>query len=403
MMQQRIYLRVRFPHPADKVFGYLADHEGLSRWLGVDRVELRHHTPRGGAGTVRRVFLTLPGGVSTHLDEVIERFEPPRRISYRGKPGLLLSRYEADLRFPGTLDGCYLEWTIRLATRLPGGAPALALLLHRTFREGLRRLEALLGPGPGVPRGGSICRAGGQVPGPGMLPEDEELYPRLLAAAQQANVEQARRALELCAGGPVADTRYWFFRALSLATSFLLDRVQSGCFQHPCWVLRLICAAHRYLERSIAVSETPGGEPEAHWQSWLRATEHASRWWSTPVQGAIHAIAKGSFLHVSEDFPRALAEVYTRHYLGLPGVSYDTFLDDWRAMAPAYDQVWTLIRPELQLLLTWKEQLEAALLPSREKELLSEDYLLGLPRERQQAWQRGQRLLTLVGVLRETG
>ncbi len=69
-------------------------------------------------------------------------------------------------------------------------------------------------------------------------------------------------------------------------------------------------------------------------------------------------------------------------------------------MAPAYDQVWQLIRPELQVLLTPRENLEASLLPSREKDLLSEAYLLGLPRERQLAWQRGQRLLLLVGALK---
>jgi len=399
MPQQRLHLRLRLPHPPERVFAHFADHEGLARWLGVDRVELLRAVPDGGAGTVRRVHLHLPGGLPTSLEETIERAEPPRRLVYRGKPGLLLNRYQGDLRFPVTPDGCSVEWTIHLATRLPGADQALALHLTRLFWEGLRRLESLLGPGPGVPRTGRLVRAGGSGDIPCCEAAEEEVYGRLLREAQQTGVEQTRRALALSATGEIHDARYWFLRASSLATTFLLDRVQSGCFLHPCWVLRLLVTAHRYMERSLVAAATPGGTPEGHWRSWLRATANASSWWPTPIQGAVHSIAKGTNLHVAEDYPRALAELFARTRHLRCAIRWTSYLDDWRAMAPAYDQAWALIRPELRLLLTPREQLATTLGTSQENDLLLERLLLGLPRERELAWERGLRLITLLHTL----
>ena len=401
MSEQRIYLRVRFPHPPARIFHYLADHEGLPGWLGVDRVEMRHVRNQGGAGTVRRVYFKLPGGIPTHLDETILRFDPPRRMAYRASPSLLFRRYEAELRFPQTHDGCFLEWTIRLATWLPGLGQIAALQLEQRFREGLHRLEARLGPGPGKLREGSLCRRGGSDPGPASGPEDEVSYSKLLIRAQEAAAVQAGHALALCTEGQVQDTRYWFLRVASLATAYTLDRVQSGSFQYPCWVLRLIIAAHRYMERNLIAAQTPGGIPETHWESWLRATDNAERWWPNRIRAAAHSVAKGTYIHISEDYTRALGEVFVRHYRSRPGLSYDTFLDDWRAMLPVHDQAWVLVRPEFELLPGPAEQLHAALRPLRARNLLLQDPLLGLQRQRQRAWERGKRLLTFIGSLEQ--
>lgn len=394
MSEQRIHLRVRLPHSPSTVFAALAHHEGLVNWVGAHKVEVRERTSDGGVGTVRRVHFALPGGVKTRLDERIERFEPPHRLGYRARPGLLFRRYEAEMRVPATPDGCMLEWTIRLRTWLPGTGPAVALQFERALRAGLRRLEAMLGPGPGVPRTGPLLRALDAEPEGG--PAAAVTYRELVAACQQAQAELTARALRLGADGSAEDTRYWLLRVLALATAHTLDRVEAGCFRFPCWVLRVSVATLRHLQRNLQQADRPDGTPESHWQSWLRATANASRWWATDVRAAAHSLTKGTYNHFLEDSPRALAEVFAQHYRRPGGPPYSAFADDWRAMLPAYDQAWALVRPEFQLLISPLEQLHGLLSSERAKELLLQDPLVGVQVLRDRAWHRGSRLLALI-------
>ncbi len=391
--EQRLFLRVRFPHPPRVVFERVWDPGMLQQWLDLASVKA---VRKEGRLVARRVGIDLPGGLSTTIEERIVDLDPPSRLSYVARKNLLFKAYAGDVRLPTTLDGCLLEWTIRLDTWLPGMASVAKVEVERLFRRGLRRLEVILGPTHEQARSGEVMRIPGDTSSPASTPEDEAEYPGLLAEAQRIQEAQYRRALALVEDGEVKDTRYWFLYLDSLAMAYLLDRVQTGCFAHPCWVLRVAIAAHRYMEASLVAAETSRGRPESHWQSWLRATANASRWWSSPARAAAHSVAKGTYLYISEDYPRALAEVFTRHYLGRATVTYDTFLPDWRAMVPAYDQAWNLVRPSLDLLLG---PMEHTKLGWHRKHVVFQDPLTGLQRQLQRAWERGERLLTLVETL----
>ncbi len=397
MAEQRFHLRVRLPHAPTAVFAVLADHEGLVDWVGAHRVDLRERTSDGGVGTVRRVHFALPGGLKSRLDERIVLFEPPHRIRYEASASLLFRRYRAEMRLRPAPDGCTFEWTVRLRTWLPGTAPAMALQWERALRAGLRRLEAHLGPGPGVWRRGPLVRALDATPDDG--PDAEAAYRELLASCQRAQADLTGRALRLGADGVARDTRYWLLRVLALATAHTLDRVEAGCFRYPCWVLRVTLASLRYLERNLEEADRPDGSPESHWQSWLRATANAARWWNTDVRAAAHSLTKGTYNHFLDDYPRALAEVYTQQYRRPRARDYDAFADDWRAMLPAYDQAWALVRPEFQLLISPLEQVHGLLSSERAKELLLQDPLVGVQVLRERAWHRGRRMVALLDDL----
>ncbi len=399
MAEQRIFVRARVPHPPERVFERLVDHEALPEWLGVDRVTLRRRGERGGLGTVRRVHVRLPGGLTGRVDERVLRCDAPRHLQYRAESSLVFRSYEGDIRLPPAPDGCFVEWTVRLRAWLPLSQRWTALQVERALRDGLRRLEARLGPGPGQPRELTLYRAGGALLG-AQHGCEERGYAELLRAAEEAQAQQYARALALGASGSVQDTRYWLLLTLALATAHTLDRVQAGTFQDPCWVLRVVLAAHRYLEDNLSAADDPQREAESHWQSWLRATANARRWWSTEVRGAAHSVAKGTHAHFLEDYPRALAEVYARHYRSL-GVDWESFHADWRSMLPAYDQAWALVRPELELMLQEAEPLVGRLATARAPELLLQEPMVGVQMQRERAWERGRRLLTLLRSLED--
>ncbi|HBQ18278.1 MAG TPA: hypothetical protein DEF51_46505 [Myxococcales bacterium] len=138
--QAHILLEESFGVPPEVLFAALADHEGMSAWMGA-RVRVVAGPADGGVGTLRRVHAR---GLS--FDEEVTYFDPPRRMVYRIVRGVPLVRFHRGeiLVEPWGETGSRLTWDILLDARLPGVARAIAAGLEPQLRAGLSNLRAQL-------------------------------------------------------------------------------------------------------------------------------------------------------------------------------------------------------------------------------------------------------------------
>ena len=135
---------VRIAAPIERVFALISDHEGMSRWPGVQSSRLiTEGTPRNGLGAVRRI---RAAGLS--LDEAVVGWEPPRLLEYRIIRGLPVEHLGRVLLRP--LDGdVELTWDVRMESRVPLLARVVAFALGRGLVRALehvrRQCEAPVG------------------------------------------------------------------------------------------------------------------------------------------------------------------------------------------------------------------------------------------------------------------
>lgn len=140
MRQARATLVESFAVPPERLWSALADHEGMSEWMGA-RVTLVAGPKDGGVGALRRVRVR-----GLEFDEKVTYADPPRRMVYRivrGLPGVRFHRGEV-LVEPWGKTGARLTWDILVDSPLPGVAHAIVAVLRPALRAALARLRAKL-------------------------------------------------------------------------------------------------------------------------------------------------------------------------------------------------------------------------------------------------------------------
>jgi hypothetical protein len=143
--QERLVLEQEVAASPERLWAAIVDHEGMSRWLDA-RVSVVARREGTGVGTVRRIRAR---GIV--IDEEVVYADAPAE----GRPGRLVYRIVrgAPVRFhrgemlveplPGGRSR--LRWDIVLASGIPGVARLGVLALGPALRDGLRKLDGLLG------------------------------------------------------------------------------------------------------------------------------------------------------------------------------------------------------------------------------------------------------------------
>ncbi len=138
MTQETIHFLGRFDVAPDTLWSIVADHEGMSRWVGA-QVSVIADPGDGGVGTVRRI---RRGGL--RLDEEVTYCDPPRRMVYRLIRGLPLSYHQGELLVEPWDGGSQLSWRITVASPIPGFATSVARVARRGINDALKRLHTQL-------------------------------------------------------------------------------------------------------------------------------------------------------------------------------------------------------------------------------------------------------------------
>ncbi len=376
------------PAPAAAVWPFITEPERMNRW-SLARVEALALGDGGLPGTVGalRSVTVRAAGRSFVLREVVEEALPPERFVYRVIEGPGVREHRGVMTLAPAPEGARLRWEVTFEMALPGAATATRLLLERQLGASLRHLARVVVGAPEVP--GPAC--------PGL--DEADALPALMAAAEAIHAEQAGLADELERGD---DPKRWFTRVYELVTAQQLAAVRAGAIRHPGWVLRLIPRFHDYyvvnLRRAMAREPAhPAGEPwpEAHWRRAFRAMETGDGRHRDPAFVLFYGLLQGVRAHIEEDLPRALAEVWTRHYAGR--CDYARFRADYLSMTTIFRRAAAglterIPREHLPRYYRWL----GPLLPQEVKDLVQKIRFYDVARERLRAFERGERLARLM-------
>lgn len=127
-----------YRQPVEAVFAQLADHNNLTRVLGipVKRV-VDGRNDVNGVGSVRKMGL---GPLA--VEEMVTAVEPNKSIDYRiSKGGAPLKNHRGGLTFTSTPGGSRVEWTITFDSSLPIAGAVVKQVLTQGLRLGLKRIK----------------------------------------------------------------------------------------------------------------------------------------------------------------------------------------------------------------------------------------------------------------------
>lgn len=356
---------------------FIADPELMNRWsrAPIRSVALGDGGHPGGIGAMRVVTVRALGR-RVHLEEVIERSEPPRRIVYRVIGGAPLRRHRGEITLEDEGRGSRLRWQVDYESPLSGIDHGMRLILDRQLRESLAKLA-------GVVRG--------KTSHPLPLASDlREASAATLWDRCEAILEEQRKLAESLERAD--DPKRWFTRVYAFVTEEQLALCRSGDIAHVPWVLRIIPRFHDYYVGNLRRWQGTGtGPAEAHWRSAFRAMEHGSRWFKDPLAAFSYGLAKGVQAHIEEDLPRALADVFVENYAGV--CDYARFRADYLIMSDVFR------RSSARLLETMPSnhfprlaRLLLPLMPQEGQDLVIHRRFYDIPRQRRRAFDRGERL-----------
>jgi len=127
---------VEIAAPVEAVFEQLTDHEAMSDWPGISRVELvEEGRPRNGLGAVREI-----NARGFKMQEKVVNWDPPHRLAYTICKGLPVDHLGVVVLTPQG-DGTKLTWEITIENPWPLFARALGAALKRTLPGGIAHLK----------------------------------------------------------------------------------------------------------------------------------------------------------------------------------------------------------------------------------------------------------------------
>lgn len=256
------------------------------------------------------------------------------------------------------------------------------------------------------------------------VPEHEQEFTTLYAAAVDVLSRQRVRAEAMAPGGSVTDFRYWFAKVYSFVTEMELDYIRDRAYYYPSYVLRSLLYFEKiYADNFVAFSS--GARVEDHWraafermarnrrlaqQAWRLATDpellgpigepgatgargglalNAAR---TAVQTSADSLVAGMQAHIRFDLPRAENWVFTTYYAGLPGVRMADFRADFFNMSGVFDEAGRRMNADMSA----KLHLPVHLVPQMLQDFGMRHFFdADMPTERLDTWRRAEELLPL--------
>lgn len=372
--------------PPALAFALVSEPDRMNRWseARVERVLLGDGAHPGGTGAIRRVRPRIAGR-EVVLEEVIERSEPPGLFAYRVLAGGAVEQHRGTITIVPGPRGSSLRWRVEAKLAL---AP-MEWAAKAAIRPSLERsLDAM-------------ARVALEID-----PREPLALPPLRALDEVDEARQVRPAAERCLERQQAyadrllgrgDDRGWFARVYQHVTQGQLDACAAGVFDHPAWVLRLVCAfdalweenlAHRLGERS--------GDVEPHWARAHRAAERAARHDATTYLRAMRSIRAGMRAHIEDDLPRAIAKVHLTSYAGRADVA--RFRADYLRMSDLFvnaaDQIAEVL-PRAEW--PWDARALDAITPARWKRELIDRRFYPIASKRREAFERAVGLVRVLG------
>ncbi len=139
MRAKQVHVTHDFAKPPDRVFAYLSEHENLGPLFGAKVKRLRDgDDDRNGVNSARELKVgPLPPFVET-VHEVV----PNKKIVYRITKGSPLKDHVGVMQFsplPG--GGTHFDYTIRIASTIPGLAPIVGAALQRDIAKALPEVD----------------------------------------------------------------------------------------------------------------------------------------------------------------------------------------------------------------------------------------------------------------------
>jgi uncharacterized protein YndB with AHSA1/START domain len=367
--------------PPEIVWMHVTDPERMNAWSGA-RITLLAKGDggrAGGVGAMRRVDIRALGR-DTRLVEVIQSSEPPHRYVYRVVESPALSDHRGEIRLESAPGGTRLVWTVEYRMRTPGLASLAKRLLDRQLRKSLDRLASA------APSWSRDAVPGYESPG---AIDPPEIEPELWRTAERIHKEQRSIADQL---DRRADNKRWFARVYQYVTEEQLEGLRRGRVVHVSWVLRLIPRFHDYyavnLRRRLGEER---GECEAHWRAAFDTMDS-----KRDLRLALFlGLLKGVRAHIEEDLPRALAEIYVRHYAAR--CDYARFRADYALMGDVFKRASERLMREVPARFRpWYTRGAGAWIPGDVQEGIRRRRFYDVPKKRMLAFDRGERLARLI-------
>lgn len=356
---------------------FIADPALMNRWsrAPIHALALGDGGHPGGVGALRTVTLRALGK-RIHLEEVVERSDPPHRIVYRVIGGAPLRNHRGEITLERAGRGCRLRWRVDYESPLSGVDHGMRWILERQLGDSLAKLAIVVREATPQPFPPSIHL---EEPAQGRLWDDCE-----------AILEEQRTLAESLENAN--DPKQWFARVYAFVTEEQLTLCRSGQIAHVPWVLRIVPRFHDYYVDNLRRWRAPSeGQAEAHWRSAFRAMEQADRWFKDPLAALAYGLAKGVQAHIEEDLPRALADVFVAEYAGV--CDYARFRADYLLMGDVFRRASERLlarMPSRSFPLYARVLLP--LLPREGQDAFIHRRFYDIPRERRRAFERGERL-----------
>jgi uncharacterized protein YndB with AHSA1/START domain len=129
-----------FAKPVEPIFAHLSEHENLADLFGAKVKRLNDgEGGRNGVGSRRELRI----GPLPPFEETVTEFVPNQKIEYKITKGSPLKGHVGVMTFserPG--GGSHLDYTIRLASPIPGVAAIVKKSLTRSINQSLPKVDA---------------------------------------------------------------------------------------------------------------------------------------------------------------------------------------------------------------------------------------------------------------------
>jgi uncharacterized protein YndB with AHSA1/START domain len=135
-----VHVEHDFAKPPERIFTHFAEHERLAEVFGtkVARLQDGGDGHRNGVGSRRQ----LQVGRLPPFEETVTEFVPFERIVYRITKGSALRGHIGTMTFVPKDGGTRFIYDIRIASPVPGLAPAVRAMLTRSIVKALPGVEA---------------------------------------------------------------------------------------------------------------------------------------------------------------------------------------------------------------------------------------------------------------------
>jgi uncharacterized protein YndB with AHSA1/START domain len=136
---RHVHIEHHFAKAPEAIFSYLAEHENLAELFGARIKRLRDgEAEPNGVGSVRELKI----GPLPPFQETVTEFVVPERIVYRITKGSPLRGHVGVMTFAPASGGTDFVYDIRLASPIPGVAPAVRASLTRSITASLAKVES---------------------------------------------------------------------------------------------------------------------------------------------------------------------------------------------------------------------------------------------------------------------